>query len=145
MPYKLSLSKGITRLWLDRLFGVVPYQPYTVAVAFFAPQLLANSRSSALEDHRRWPHVRCIAQWIVRIVVAGDYDDSIPRAGKLRNEISHRKLPFGSIRSKGILLYFIAFEMDENVILDLLMIGAADRAAARKRQFLSHIALLARR
>ena len=50
--------------------------------------------------------------------------------GKFHNDVVDRKFALGSIGGEYVVLDRIAFEMRDNVVLDFLVVGAADGARA---------------
>src|ERR1700736_821571 len=85
------------------LLGIVPNQPYAVAVALLPSQLIRE-----FEEQRAGgaavigSHEACVAKRIIRVVVAGDDDDAVFRAGKLGHDVVDGKLAFGSVGGEGV-------------------------------------------
>src|ERR1700716_1652909 len=58
--------------------------------------------------------------------MTGHHDDAVFLTGKLCNDVANWKFSFGSIRGERVLLDRVAFQMRDDVVLDLLVVGAAD-------------------
>src|SRR2546427_4044939 len=92
--------------FFDGFFTIGPQQPDAVAVALFSAKLIGE-----LEKQRgRGATVVCadvsgFAQGIIRVVVAGDDDNSIARAGELGDDVPHRKFAFRSSGGEKIVFY----------------------------------------
>src|SRR6266852_3812097 len=118
-----------------RFFAVGPDEPDAVAIA-----LLSGSPSTQLvgvfeqDSSGRTAIVGAdepgVAQWINRVVVAEDDDDAIFCAGKFRDNVADRELPFHRVSGEGVVFDLIAFEVVENVTFELLMILASHIARA---------------
>src|SRR5580700_2747790 len=68
-----------------------------------------------------------MAERVIRVVMAGDDDDAIFGPGKLGDDVVDGQLAFGCVGGEGVVLYLVALEMGEQVVLDLLVICAANR------------------
>ena len=116
---------------LHSFFAVGPQQPDAVASAFFAAKLVGqfqqNGGGGAAVVGTDVPG---IAQRVIGVVVAGDDDHAVARAGKLGDDVAHRKLAFGSVGGEGVVFHMVVFEMRQDVVFKLLVIGAADGARA---------------
>ena len=63
--------------------------------------------------------------------MARNNDDAVFGSGKLGDNIMDGKLAFGRVGGERVVLDLIAFEMGEDVVLDLLVICAAQRPRAK--------------
>src|SRR5713226_2766016 len=117
----------------DALLGIVPHQPDAVAVALLPPKLICEFKeqraggSAVISSHEA-----CVAQRIIRVVMAGDNDDPVFRSGKLGDDVMDGKLSFGRVGGEGVVLDLVAFEMGEQIVFDLLVICAADGTGAER-------------
>src|SRR5260370_13428608 len=64
--------------------------------------------------------------------MAGDNDDPVFRAGKIGDDFVDGKLSVGRVGGEGVVLDLVAFEMGEQIVFDLLVIGAADGTGAER-------------
>src|SRR5580700_9653629 len=113
---------------LYRFFGVVPHQPDAVAVARFAAELIREfqqQRAGGTAIIRSYE--RCLPERVIRIVMAGNDNDAILRSGKLGDDVVDWKLAFRRVGSERVVLDLVAPEVSEEIVFDLLMIGAAKR------------------
>src|SRR6266849_7895354 len=119
-----------------RFFPVGPQQPHAVAFALFSAQLVGQlqqngSRIAAVVG----THVTGASQREVGVIVAGADDDSVPSSGKLGNQVAYRELAFDGVGGESVVFHTVALEVIEDVILQLLVIGAADRPRAEGHHF----------
>src|ERR1700739_2782763 len=97
------LRKPTGAVWFHRLFRIVPYQPHAVAVTGLAAQLIGKfEQQSAGGTTTLGPHRGRLRQRIVRIVVTGNDDDAVLRAGIFGDDVVDRKLAFGSVGGEGV-------------------------------------------
>ncbi len=116
---------------LDCFFAVGPQEPDAVAFALFAAQLVGQfEQDGSGRAAVVGADVAGVAQRIVGVVVAGDDDDAFARAGKFGDYISYGKLAFGSVGGEGVVFDLVVLEVGQDVIFQLLVIRAADRAGA---------------
>src|SRR5204863_8846355 len=66
-------------------------------------------------------------QRIVRVVVAGHHDNAVFRPRKLRDDVVDWKLSFRSVGGEDVVLDLIALQVRGDVVLYLLVTGAAQR------------------
>jgi hypothetical protein len=62
--------------------------------------------------------------------VAGDDDDACARSGEFGDDISYRKLAFWRVGGESVVFKLVIFEVSDDVILELLVIRAADGTRA---------------
>ena len=112
-------------------FAVGPEQPHAVAFALLAAKLVGQFEQDGGGGAAVvGADVAGIAQRIVGVVVAGDDDHAVARAGKFGDDISHRKFAFGSVGGEGVVFHVIVLQVGEDVVFELLVIRAADGARA---------------
>src|SRR5207245_6480605 len=70
------------------------------------------------------------------IVMTGDHNNSITRAGELGNDIVNREFAFRCVHLKIVLLDCVTLEMCKDVILDLLVVRASNRTRTEGHDFL---------
>ena len=84
-------GKPAAAVRFDGLFGIIPHQPDAVAIVRLSPQLIGN-----LQQHRAGgsaivgTDVGRVAEWIIRVVVAGDDDDAIFGTGEFGDDVVNR-------------------------------------------------------
>src|SRR5271169_664494 len=67
--------------------------------------------------------------------MTGDDDDPVFRPGKLGDDVMDGKLAFRSVDGERVVFDRVALQVGCDVILDLLVIGAADRPRAEGYDF----------
>ena len=123
---------------LHGFFAVGPNQPDAVAIAGFcaAAELVGEfeqdggGRAAVVGADETG-----VAQRVIGVVVAEDGDDAIFFAGKLRDDVADGELPFHRVGGKGVVFDLIAFQVIENVVLQLLVILVAHVALAEGGDF----------
>src|SRR5208283_3104766 len=86
LPFLRQVANSVqavgVRPRLHGLLGIVPYQPDAVTVTLFAAQLIRDFEEQCTGGSAViGANVRSISQWIVCIVVAGNYDDAVKFPG----------------------------------------------------------------
>src|SRR5689334_2432816 len=67
--------------------------------------------------------------------MSGDHDDPIFRPGVLGDDVANGKLPFESVGRECSAIDVIAFEVSEDVVFKLFMIGASNRPRSERDYF----------
>ena len=102
-------------------------EPDAVAFALLAAQLVGEfEQDGGGRAAVVGAYVAGVAQRIVGVVVAGDDDDAVARAGKLGDDVAHGKLAFGRVGGEGIVFDLVVFQVRQDVVFELLVIRAAD-------------------
>ena len=123
---------------LHRLFPIGPEQPHAVTIAFLAAQLIGDfeqNRGGRPSIVR--PNVSRVAQRVIRVVVARNDYDAVLRARILGDDIADWEFPLRRVGGEAVVFDLVTLEMGNDVLLQLFMIGAADRARSEGHNFLN--------
>src|ERR1039458_796361 len=118
-----------------RFFAISPDEPDAVAIALFSRSPAAQLVGVFEQDGGGraavvGADVSDIAQRVVGVVVAEDSDDAIFCAGKFSDDVVDREVAFYGVGGKGVVFDLIAFEVVDDVALQLFVILAAHVARA---------------
>src|SRR5258706_6700187 len=121
---------------LYALLGIVPHQPYAVAVALLPAKLIREFKEQRARGATViGSHERGIAKRVVRVVMAGDDDDPVFGPWKLGDDVVDGKLALGRVGGERVVLDLVAFEMGEDVVFNFFVVCAAEGARAEGYDF----------
>src|SRR5882672_12822584 len=110
----------------DGFFSIGPEQPDAIAFELGSAQMLGEFQKqsrggSAIVGSDEGG----LAERVVGVVVAGDDDDAIFLAGKLRDNVSSRKASFGTLDCESVVDHLIVLQARVEILFDLPVPGAA--------------------
>src|SRR6267143_3594414 len=122
---------------LYRLFSIGKHHPDTVPVALLAAKVVSylkqdGSRRTAIVGTGKGR----VTQEVRRVVMTGDDDDPLFGPGKLGDYVTAGKLPLRCVGGENVVFDRIRLQMCVDVVLELLVVGTANRPRSESRHFL---------